>query len=1527
MIKPCPSDALALAMLVLAFGLGPSARADDASPEAADATPADRVANSAYDSGARDAVDASASHDAKAAARLQRAESLIDTGKPDRALEVLLYTLERAEGAMVRKSDGSLAPVAAEASRLLGTLPAATLDLYRRQFGPAAEKALAEATSSGRRDLLEKIATQFRHTSAGSEAVRRLAAMHFDRGEFALASRRYRELLPDGLEASLRLRAAYAATAAGQEENAAEFLSGIDESDLTKISPRVSSQRELDDLIAQAASSGSQPILDDWRSPFGNPSATAISREGDPVLLRRWHHPLTHRASLQTQIDRLTEDLRSNGKSAIPAAIPLAIGDRVVSRTLRGVSVYAVADGRLLWETEEGMSPERMQSDGAGLIVDPTLRQMFRLRGQFGPDPSQGITGNYQPLVNAVFRDAVYGHISADLQRLYVVENTADEDDSVARFNGNPFNVAAGEAISGRASNRLVAYQLDSGRLAWPEFGGLGGDLADGPFEPPLAGYFFFGPPTSSGNELFVIGEAEKEIRLVALDPESGQPRWIRPIAEAQTGIERDPLRQLWPAEPAVSDGVIVCPTTVGWLVGIEQASRSVLWAVRYSPPQETGDANARSPVVSPAAWSSRWGPAAPVIYGGKVYFTPAEDARLVCLDLATGETAWQRGKGTSLYVAGVSGDLLIVVGPGSVDALDVSTGATRWSASFPEASGGPSGRAVLTAHRVYVPLHGDDLLTVDLDRGEVVEETQLPPGEGSLGNLLLHRGTLLSLSTDGLTAFEERKELVRSAEDRLKTDPRDAEALFREAQLQHADGHLEDATATLDKIDPNRVPDSLSEPLRRLRWDVLTALVRSDTETFGIRLDELKALARTADEQFQVRRLSADRSMASSNFVEAAKAYLALLDSEGDRVLSEENGRRTIRVDLWIAGRFKDLWDKTDGPSRTAVDRLIEQTLHAATVENRSRLASIFAFHPAAVELERTAAEAELAAKHLFEAEARLLRLSQHADGSVAARALLELAAAAREQGLDQDAAYWLERAGSLNPEIHLSGGDSSPSAVEPAQPASLKGSPGIWGQDYHFTVVRSGGYIAAEQSAFLRPDFAELPFFRDRTLRLLQPDRLAISGRDGAGLDQFVPLHVGNRSGARTVATADGHMLFVVYRGMLQAISAVEGRLLWSFPISDDGPNRYPSYVQSSDVAPMRPAGGLVASSGLVSRARLSGPLVAANASYAAVQERRDLWVLDPVTGQQRWTRTDLSPNSTLVGTRNLIYVLPRDGRQAQVMRALDGKIVELPRAVANVGAAVAAVGDRLLLATQEPKIRLPLGLPPFGGGTSLSLYDPIEDRAVWSEKYPADTLFDFTSGGRLCILTPDDGRLALLDAASGKTSTLGQVPPDVLRRRSDAIFLEDRDNTYLIVNVGRSGSAFTEVQAVAVNGEVFAFEKTTGELRWRHEIARRRLMCEDFTQLPALLFVDNDRTQRGNQDVWRVNLFAIDKRTGETVLDEPHYMTSTPVFRGFSVQPERRSIELTSYNTRLRLQAVPNLPGEASEAGETAAEPKSK
>jgi hypothetical protein len=328
------------------------------------------------------------------------------------------------------------------------------------------------------------------------------------------------------------------------------------------------------------------------------------------------------------------------------------------------------------------------------------------------------------------------------------------------------------------------------------------------------------------------------------------------------------------------------------------------------------------------------------------------------------------------------------------------------------------------------------------------------------------------------------------------------------------------------------------------------------------------------------------------------------------------------------------------------------------------------------------------------------------------------------------------------------------------------------------------------------------------------------------------------------------------------------------------------------------------------LIARSRARSQLPAACASYVAIRGRSDLSVVEPETGKVRWSRDDLPRAATVVGTDSTVYILPREGSRRMALRAIDGEPAPIGQAGKWLPHAVAAVGDRLLtVVAEEPPFRL-FNLP-IGRRSVVSLRDPLTGEAAWTRSFPADTLFDLSPDGRLCALT-SEGVLSSLDPASGEPLAIGHVPAEVLRGRSEVYLLADSKANYIVVNSGRGPSFFAaDMPAIPVGGHIFAFRRDGGELLWRREVSNHRLLTQEFEHMPVILFTESERTDKAGQGLWKVNLLALDKRTGEPALDEPYYTTSTPFFRGLAVQPERRSIELTAYHTRLRLQAVPVQP----------------
>src|SRR5262249_39053372 len=105
----------------------------------------------------------------------------------------------------------------------------------------------------------------------------------------------------------------------------------------------------------------------------------------------------------------------------------------------------------------------------------------------------------------------------------------------------------------------------------------------------------FLGPPLPVDGHLYVLIEHTSSgiVRLLRLDPKnlvkpdgwkSAVPAlvWSQKLGKPNATLPGDALRRPQGAFLAASDGIIVCPTNSGVVVGIDTKSRSLLWARDY---------------------------------------------------------------------------------------------------------------------------------------------------------------------------------------------------------------------------------------------------------------------------------------------------------------------------------------------------------------------------------------------------------------------------------------------------------------------------------------------------------------------------------------------------------------------------------------------------------------------------------------------------------------------------------------------------------------------------------------------------------------------------------------------------------------------------------------------------------------------------------------------------------------------------------------------------------------------------------
>lgn len=1468
----------------------------------------------------RHSADPRAPYDRKATDWLRKAADHARANEWKEAIELLQRVTERPEDSLYRTAAGKWVSVRSEADRLRGEAPPGVLAEYRTQYGGLARQLLNEALHSGDIAAFGRVAKGYFHTDAGYEAANRLGSLHLDRGDFALSAYWFAALwqakAPQTADRQWCAKAAYAFKQAGQTELSAAVLGVSAEPGSKPVElggTRYDAVQWLSQ-IARAVTPGESPLAD-WPMFFGTPRRTGVAAGGEPLLLPRWRHPLTVSHPVRAQIDQLIEDLSDQGMSAPTVLFPTMVAGKVVFRTLHGVQVVDAASGRLLWETEDLQPLEKMLSGNGGRVEssddDFFMAGNFnRFRGRNvwnGRVNFSGGAGEYSPICNLLFRNATFGIVSSDGRQLFVV------DDPVFLTNlqpGNAWQWDGNRAGIIDAGSKLTSYDLETGRPRWE----VGGTTNGEPFDPPLAGHFFFGAPVADGGELYVVaevtaGERVGQIRLLALDPETGNEKWSQLIAYSDpASIEKDMGRRWWTAPVAVDNGILVCPTTVGWIVAVDRVTHSLLWGHRIPQPgtnqprpNGTAEQHEAMAMVQNTPLGATWSTAPPILAGGRVISTPLEAQSLICLDQFTGKELWSKPRGNNLYLAGVFEGKVLVVGREGVTAFDVESGAQAWTVKTPA----PSGRGVAVAGRYELPLSTGEVWSVDFNSGEVTSRTFLPSQVATIGNLAMYRGMLLSLDAFGLTAFEQRDAVSAEIATRKRENPHDSWALVREAEISLLNRDFAGALVSLRQTAGQTLEPDLGERRRTLSIEALRAAIRADfsrPETDDD-LRELLATVTTADERRLVHQLEADLAVARGELLKAFDAYLEIAgDTAAPPVSRDDTPATLVRGRLWVAGKLADLLKVVPAEAKAEFDvriaGLAQQSIDRS-FEAQEQFLELFSGHPAAVSVRWKLAEAYAAKGDLVPAEHTLLELARVANQSVAAAAHERLARLMLQFDLNADAAEQyriLERDYSA---VQLTDGRTGSQIVEALRSAGKLPDAGAPVMDWQATgvrVERTGANYQNHVPQELLATGSDAPYFQRNRFEI-EHTRQRLEIADGWSDERrwSLPLrsHAASAEGSLAIGKSSGHQLTLLYRGVLHCLSPVEQKLLWTRPLdSRQGAQVY--YGRNNNpLQPMQASINLANRQVYNQNLGVGGPLAIANDEYVCFQGRRNVTVLDARTGEVRWTYAGGRAGGAIFGGREVIYVRPGDGRGTVALRAADGKRLEVQSLDETLNRAVHSVGDAFVL-------------PVSGGG--LRLYDPVAMRDLWKVELGKVVMYPLEND-RLAILQTDaqqGGRFQLLDMQSGKLQFLGTLAPEELKGRTEQFAFADNQNVYLIVNKGMNPNFSSEqVPSVRANGLLLAFDTQQAKLRWKQPIAGQNLLLERLDYSPLLVFAARQHEQKGKLQFWSLHLVAIDKFSGAKLLDEKS--ASQQGFRSVNVSASERYIELRGYNDRVRLYPI--------------------
>ncbi|MBI1901998.1 MAG: PQQ-binding-like beta-propeller repeat protein [Planctomycetia bacterium] len=682
----------------------------------------------------------------------------------------------------------------AEVRRLIGSLPDEGRKSYEDQFGPNAKKLLGEAIAGGDWAGLQQVALRYFHTEAGHDALFMLGREHIDRGrpregaaclEWIADSPQRSRFEPD---LSLLLAVCWRWT--GEDAKAQQFLTALKSSHPTAAwqvgEKSISVFGDGADALAWltqnflAGDRGNVRRIDGWLVLRGDASRNAPRAAGLPFAAPRWRHDVAS-AGAHEQIERERAAYVRSKVTPMPMLFPLAVEETVLMRTGQGLRAYDIVSGRHVWSYPS-------DDDDAGID-------------------------------QSIWRDAAFGSLSSDGDRAFVIHGNSSVAGDVAglqpgmagpvfwggRF-GGPWGGPMWAGNLGDGSdhgpgpnvNQLSAIQISrQGSLAW-RVGGV-----DGADEPLLAGHFFLGPPLPYAGRLYAVAECASSVKLVVIDARTGKLQWVQELGIVEQGIAADPFRRMSGASPAISAGVIVCPTSAGGVVAIDLATQSLVWAYQYPRKQETR-LNPETGNYPRMQQGNRWVDATAVIAGGRVLLTPLESNEIHCLNLTDGKLLWTQPRGDHLFLACVHDDKALLVGQYQMTRVGLADGKPVGTPIRLPGAMRPTGQGVYCGAHYYLPIgkyssEGDvtvsegGIAQIDLAQGTIAKTVQSDRGLVP-GNLILHKGMFISQGTSYFEAYEQSDAMLREVQEALAADPNDPRGLMRLAESELSQGKLAEA-------------------------------------------------------------------------------------------------------------------------------------------------------------------------------------------------------------------------------------------------------------------------------------------------------------------------------------------------------------------------------------------------------------------------------------------------------------------------------------------------------------------------------------------------------------------------------------------------------------------------------------------------------------------------------------------------------------------------------------------------------------
>jgi outer membrane protein assembly factor BamB len=1366
-------------------------------------------------------------------------QSLLDS-KEDVFIEVRRKEKDGKEG--VRKVS-----VRAEASRLIGQLPPEGLENYELLYGPPSKARLNEAKTKSDPRILAEVAQRYLHTEAGAEATNLLGTYHLDRGNFVMAALCFERLISREAAKVTPLnlfKATLAYHRIGDQKNGERAWSQLVQKVRSDNGLRFGDQLVTLDRLRQHVDKVALPPADpyDWSIYRGNASRTAQGTGGAPFLEPAYQLPTAENDDAKRLLAAAMKYLEDRNMPILSAFFPIAAGGKLLYRSYWGIHAIDLKTGDLAWKSKSSLGLDVLMADRTGKM-----------------QAIQSWLGSYQQSgrQSLLFENSTLGTLSTDNQRVYVIDDLAlPPPPNQGQFDLNNQYIPNNQFGALAFQNRLQAIDLESGKLLW-ELNGKG-DTSD------LSDSYFLGAPLPMGGKLYVLNEKNSELRLVCLDAAKGDVTWTQKLGDTRDKITQDIGRRVHAANLAYGEGMLVCPTNAGAILGVDLLTHSLVWSRPYregsAQPEERLPMNRFGRFAPGANWigpsgpnpNTDWKVSAPAIQDGKVVFTAPDGASIHCLNLRDGEPLWKASRDDDLYLAGVFSGKVLLVGKTTCRALNLADGKLLWRLE----TGMPSGQGVASKNVYYLPLKKPEpqVCAIDINKGEILGRTKSrKKADGSFeipGNLVFYEGTVLSQTATTVTAYPQLEVKLAEMKERIAKNPKDPKGLTERGELLLYQGKLQDALADLRTAMANNPSADVLPKTRAKLFETMTELLQRDFDANEKYLDEYTELCKVdikpdAPEDVRKkleeegRRREGDRLFLvakgrerQGRLVDAFEAYMkfgTLVSNRELRSVLDEPAVKT-RPDVWAQGRIAAMVAKATPEQRLPLEAKIAAEWQAVQEspdpETLPRFAAMFGSlfrvgKEALLQLaERRIAENDQ--QNFLETELHLLQLRNQEDPQIAARAVEAQARLLTRKGLLEDAAACYRELGGKYEQVVVRDGKTGADffnelATDKRFLAYLDPPGHPWANGRVRAKQERGNFNQVVQIYSLEPEGELLPFFQRHRLALnLNYFQLKLIDRTtGAdhcsknlAMDQYSQNLVRNymyQFGGYSPTGGSRYPYHV--KGHLVVVNV--GHMIYAFdPVAQKilwERNLFGlGHLNVGNPQIIRDRDGsveVIYQDGWRQKLGQTGPV---GASYVCLHTREGLVALDPVRGTELWTKSDVPARAQSFGDDQHVYLVEvrPDGSisGSRAMRARDGVTVEVPDFAALYQRKLRVLGRHLLLSETEPQ-----------GGLALRLYDVHTGSDVWRRSFAANAVVLRVEDPYLAGAVEPDGTVTVVDLRSRQEVLQTAVDPDHLRKVQEVLLLQDSDQFFLAINGG------TEVNVNNPWGGAGPWQNVSNGIRW--------------------------------------------------------------------------------------------------------------